>query len=309
MLANFLGKSKPINFIILLSVFICLFLLEILPLHLAQNFQLKLVFEITGLVALFLLLFFFYNFVISKNNLTFDNSYSFFIFTVLLAFFLPTIKNYNTLIITLLYILFLRKIYSLKSSKKILQKLFDGGFWLSILFILEPFTAMFGILIYAAIILHQKPVINSLIAPLVGFACPLIVYATYCFWSDKLYVFTNLFYFNTFKSLVFYSENNFYWIIILIITLSLVSIIMKSPKTLSVNNSFKKSWLLLLVNFTIALFFTLLIPNKNGSEMLFLLFPASVISANGIEMIKNNIIKDVVLSLLIICLVVFLFIL
>ncbi|SHM88325.1 DUF6427 family protein [Polaribacter sp. KT 15] len=309
MLANFLGKSKPINFIILLSVFICLFLFTTLPIYLGQDFQFKLVFEVAGLIALFLFLFFFYNFVVTKNNLTFDNSYAFFVFTVLLAFFLPLINNYKTLTIILLYILFLRKIYSLKSPKKILQKLFDSGFWLSILFILEPFTAMFTILIYAGIFVHQKPVINRLIAPLIGFACPLIIYFTYCFWQDQLYVFTNLFYFNSFKSLLLYSKNNFNWIIILIIILSVVSIIMKSPKTLSVNNSFKKSWLLLLLNFTISLFFALLIPNKNGSEMLFLLFPASVICANGIELIKNNIIKNVVLSVLILSLVVFLFLL
>ena len=131
--------------------------------------------------------------------------------------------------ILLLYILLLRKIYSLQSPKKILQKLFDSGFWLGILFILEPFSAVFVILIYAAIFLHQKPIVNNLIVPIIGFLTPLIIYCTYCFWFDKPYLFTNLFYFESYHSEFFCSESSFYWISVFITFISSLNVFHTFP--------------------------------------------------------------------------------
>ena len=309
MLANFLGKSKPINFIILLSLFIGLFLFTSFSLFYNDRFEFSFLFKITSSIAFYLIIFFFSNFIVSKNNLTLDNSYAFFIFTVLLSYFLSTITTLKILIILLLYTLLLRKIYSLKSPKKILSKLFDSGFWLGVLFILEPYSAVFVVLIYAAIFLHQKTIINNLIVPIVGLLTPLIIYFTYCFWFDKLYLFTNLFYFETFHSRVFYSENNFYWGSVFIIAISVISLFLKSPKAFSINNSFKKSWILLIVNLTIALFFALFIPKKNGMEFLFLIFPASVIIANGLESVQNNLIKNVFIIMLLATAIIFPFLL
>ena len=309
MLANFLGKSKPINFIILLSLFIGLFLFTSFSLFYNDRFEFSFLFKIASSIAFYLIVFFFSNFIVSKNNLTLDNSYAFFVFTVLLSYFLSTITTLKILIILLLYILLLRKTYSLKSPKKILQKLFDSGFWLGVLFILEPYSIVFVILIYAAIFLHQKPIINNLIVPIIGFLTPLIIYFTYCFWFDKLYLFTNLFYFESFHSGVFYSESSYYWASVFITFISVVSLFLKSPKTFSINNAFKKSWILLIINLSIALFFALFIPKKNGMELLFILFPASVIIANGLETIRNNLIKNAFIVLLLASAVVFPFLL
>ena len=292
MLANFLGKSKPINFIILLSLFTCLFLCASFSQFSAQNFNLFSLLKIAGFLGFYFSVFFFYNFIVSKNNLTFDNFYAFFIFTILLSYFLPIIISFKAMITLLLYSLFLRKIYSLKSHKKILKKLFDSGFWLGVLFLINPFTAIFSILIYSAIFLHQKAIIHNLLTPIVGFLIPGVLYCTHCLWFDQLYLFTNLFYFEIPASLSFYADTAFYWTTISVLGLSLLSLIVKSPKTLSINNSFKKSWLLLMLNLSVGVLFALLVPNKNGVELLFLAFPATIIIANGIELIASKFIKN-----------------
>ena len=292
MLANFLGKSKPINFIILLSLFTCLFLCASFSQFSAQNFNLFSLLKIAGFLGFYFSVFFFYNFIVSKNNLTFDNFYAFFIFTILLSYFLPIIISFKALITLLLYSLFLRKIYSLKSHKKILKKLFDSGFWLGVLFLINPFTAIFSILIYSAIFLHQKAIIHNLLTPIIGFLIPGILYCTHCLWFDQLYLFTNLFYFEIPASLSFYADTAFYWTTISILGLSLLSLIVKSPKTLSINNSFKKSWLLLMLNLSVGVLFALIVPNKNGVELLFLALPATIIIANGIELIASKFIKN-----------------
>ncbi|WP_439129347.1 DUF6427 family protein [Polaribacter sp.] len=292
MLANFLSKSKPINFIVLTSVFICLFLITCFSLFFMANFTPFVLLKVAGFLALFFVIFFFFNFIVTKNGLTFDNSYAFFTFIILVCYFLEAFLSFKTLLLFLVYTLFLRKVYSLRSPKKILQKLFDSGFWLSILFILEPLTAAFALVLYAAILLYQKVIINYLIAPIIGFITPLIIYFTYCFWYDKTYLFTNLFYFDSFKEVNLFAENGFYGLTIFVLLLTVIAIFLKSPKALAVNNSFKKSWLLLVINFVIALIYCLYIPEKNGAEFLFFLFPSAVIIANGIELLQKNIYKN-----------------
>ena len=309
MLANFLGKSKPINFIILLSLFIGLFIGNSFSLFNNTSFKLSLLLTTAVFLGLNLVIFFFYNFVLTKNNLTLDNFYAFFTFTILLSYFTGITSNFKALILLLLYLLFLRKIYSLKSKKNTLSKLFDSGFWLSILFLIEPLSAILGLLIYSGIFLHKKAVVHNLIAPIIGFISPLIIYFSYCFWFGKLYLFTNLFYFDTFYSFTFNSGNTYHWILVFILVLSVIAIFLKSPKAFSVNNSFRKSWTLLILNLLIALFFALFIPNKNDTEFLFLLFPAAIIIANGIESIASNFIKNILFVLLIASAVVLPFIL
>ncbi|QOD60063.1 hypothetical protein H9I45_12015 [Polaribacter haliotis] len=178
--------------------------------------------------------------------------------------------------------------------------MFDSGFWLAILFFIEPFSAMFALLIYVATYVHHKITIHTLFAPIVGFSAPLIIYYAYSLWVNEVSIFTNLFIFNQFNEISFYTENNFYWIVIAIITLTFIAYFLKTPKALSVNNSFKKNWIILTFHILISIFFVLLIPEKTGVEFLFLIFPASIIVANGIEMVKNDLIKNAVFYLMLI---------
>ncbi|QTD36629.1 hypothetical protein JL193_10795 [Polaribacter batillariae] len=179
-----------------------------------------------------------------------------------------------------------------------LQKLFDSGFWLAILFFIEPFSAMFALLIYVATYVHHKITIRTLFAPVVGFCAPLLIYYAYCLWLNEVRVFTNLFVFKQFHKISFYAENNFYWLVISILFLTTIGFILKTPKALSVNNTFKKNWLIVTFQLLISFFFVLLIPEKTGVEILFLIFPASIVVANGLEIIKSDFIKNIVFYVL-----------
>lgn len=296
MLANFLNKSKPINFIGLLIFFFVCFLFSVF----SEGFTDRNLIETTSILILFLAVFFIYNFVLSKNRLTHDNSYANFLFVLLIISFMTEIANLKTLSFTFIYLLFIRKIYSLRSSKRILEKIFDSGFWLGIFFILEPLSILLFGLIYIASYLHSKITIHTLLVPIVGFITPLIIYFSYFFWIDQTENFNKLFYFESLFDIQLYSELKYRWMIGIVFSLTTIAIFIKSIKALSVNNTFKKSWLLLIYHFIILLLFLLFFPQKNGSELIYTLFPVSVILANGIELIKRTLIKNIVLYLFLI---------
>jgi hypothetical protein len=212
--------------------------------------------------------------------------------------FISKLFEFKILILLLIHLLFLRKVYSLRSPKRVLKKLFDCGFWLGILCLLEPFSIVFYSLLLAATFLQQKITAHTLITPIIGFITPLILLFTYLFWNDTLEEFTQRFNFDIYENAFIFAEEATIWIFCVIISLTLFSIFLKSPKVLSVNNSFKKSWLLLIINTLIAVVFAFVITKKNGSEIVFLLLPSSIIIANGFEVIQSKRLKDILFSLL-----------
>lgn len=295
MLANFLNKSKPINFIVFLIFFFIGFLFFVYKAFFLNQILLNNLLKSGALLLLFLIVFFIFNFINSKNKLTFDNSYAYFFFTILIVVILPELLAYNILTLSIVYLLFLRKIYSLHSSKKVLEKLFDSGFWLGIFFILEPLSIWLFLLIYIAVYLHNKITIRTILSPIIGFITPLCIYFAYFFWFDKIEEFTQLFSFDINFDIQFYTKAKYVWLFCSIFICSVIAIFFKSFKILSVNNTFKKSWILLLFNFVIIGFFTSFITGKNGSEIIYILFPTAIILANGIELIQKRIIKNMVL--------------
>ncbi|WP_405564185.1 DUF6427 family protein [Polaribacter sp. Asnod6-C07] len=295
MLANFLNKSKPINFIVFLIFFFIGFVFSVYTAFFTNNFLFDNLLKSGAILLFFLIIFFLFNFINSKNKLTFDNSYAYFLFTGLIVMILPELIGYKTLILSVIYLLFLRKIYSLHTAKRILEKLFDSGFWLGVFFILEPLSALLFILVYVAIYVHNKITIHTLLAPIIGFLAPLLVYFAYFFWFDKIDEFTDLFNFNINFDVQFYSKIKYLWILYSTLIFAVFAIFLKSINTLSVNNKFKRSWILLIYNFFVIILFLMFLPEKNGSELIFILFPTAIILANGIELIQKNIFKNMVL--------------
>jgi hypothetical protein len=309
MLANFFGKSKPINFIVIIGLFFTYFLIATFEVVSVGDFSGSFILKTIGIGCLFLMLFFFYNFIVSKNNLTFDNSYAFLLFVLFIGFFTTYFLDVKGVILFYFHLLFLRKTYSIQSSKTLFQKLFDAGFWLGILFILEPFSLVYFVLLYASIYIYKRITLRTLLIPIIGFVCPLILYFTYLFWYDNVEEFQQYFYFFTSYNLSLYAQNLFLIPLILMGFFTITAILLKTPKALSVKNTFRKSWLLIIFNLLIASIFIILLPEKKGVELLFILFPMSIIVANGLEVILKNSIKDLVLILLLLCSFIFPFLL
>lgn len=300
MLANFLEESKPINFIIYLGLFFCFFFANLFSTFFVDTFTWIIALESIAFILLWSVIFFFYNFVVSKNNLTYSHSYAFFLFVLASLLFITKLFEFKALTLLLIHLLFLRKIYSLRSPKRVLKKLFDCGFWLGILCILEPFSIVFYSLLLASTFLQQKITAHTLITPIIGFITPLTLHFTYLFWNDATEEFTQLFYLDIRENAFIFADSATIWIFCTIILLTVFSILLKSPKVLSVNNSFRRSWLLLIINTLVAVVYAFVITEKNGSELVFLLLPTSIIIANGFEAIQNKLLKEILFYLLLV---------
>lgn len=297
MLSNFFSKSKPITYITLFILFLIYFILASLSNKLTVFFIDKSVLWYASCLLLMLLSFFFFNFIVTKNNLTFDNTYAFMFFILFLGILPITFSSPKILFINLSLLLFLRKGYSLQSSKKLIQKLFDTGLWLGINFLLEPYIAVFIIFIYVGIYSYQKLNFQTVVIPIIGWLTPVFLYFSYCFWYDKLALFYNLFYWTSSYNFSIY--NSFIFIVpLILVTIFLIpSLIFKSSLLSGVKNKFKKSWYMVLLNLILAIVVVLLVNNKTGSEWLYTFFPITIIFANGLELVNKNWVKNLIISI------------
>jgi hypothetical protein len=300
MLANFLEKSRPINFIVYLVFFISFFLMALVFNVFSEEFTWYKVFESVSYFLIFILIFTFYKILVSKNKLTFDHSYALFLFLLTIISLISKLLDFKTLLLLLIYLHFLRKVYCLRKTKKIIESVFESGFWLGILYILEPYSVLFFVIIYTSILLNKKASFRTIVIPFIGFVTPLFIYFTYLFYIDAVNEFTQLFYLDTINNIFFYANDYTIVVFGVLLTLTMAAVFLKSTEVLSVNNSFKKSWFLLIINAIVALFYTLIITEKNGSEIVFLLVPSSIIIANGFEIIEKKLIINILFSLLLV---------
>ena len=296
MLANFFGKSKPVNFIIIIVLFLMYYGISLFATDFAITQDGFIVNSGISLL-LCLVLFFLFNFILTKNKLTHDNSYAFLLFVGFLGM-MPVINlNYDALFVYIIILFSLRRVYSIKSSKSILEKLFDSGFWFGIAFLLEPSTIVFGVLIYSAIALFLKITLRTILIPIIGFVTPVFLYFTYGLFFDMKSVSELRIGDLSGLNYEFY-QTEFYSIILgAMLLLVLASIMFSAGRIFSVSNKFKRSWVLVLLNFISAIFFIGLVHEKTGVELMMVFIPASIIIANWIQFVEKKLVVNILLLL------------
>ncbi len=292
MLANFFGKSKPVNFILIIMLFLGYCMLDVFVYN-PQAFS----FELLLVLPLFLGVFFLFNFILAKNKLTYDNSFAFLLFVIGLGFLSKMIYEPKEVLVFIILFLFFRRVYSLRTLKMLYAKLFDSGFWLGILLLFFPYYLLYTVLIYAAILLFIKPTFRTVVIPIIGVITPLFLFFTYHFYMDSITVFYELFSVNFSSDFTNFSSHIYLFFFAFFGGISLLSIFLKSGKIFSVNNKFKKSWGLLLVHFVIATSMVFLCPQQEEITLFTFLIPSTIIITNWIQTVKKKFIVNLVLFL------------
>ena len=292
MLANFFGKSKPVNFILITLLFLGYCLWDVFSQ--LDNVD---ILEVLFVIPTFLVVFFLYNFIISKNKLTKDNSYAFLLFVVGLGCLSISILDNKIIGIYLLLFLFLRRVYSLRTLNTIYGKLYDSGLWLGVLFLFSPYNLMYILLLYGAIFLFLKITIRTVLIPLLGLVTPVFLYFTFLFWNDDLEVFYKLFEIDFIFDLSFLSSN-FYGLFLGVFGFfTLISILVRSGSVFSVSNKFKRIWVLLLLHFVIAILYMFMVGVKNDTVLIGVLIPSTFIITNWLQNLEKKWIVNGVLLL------------
>lgn len=296
MIANFFNKTKPVVFFIV-SLLLFLYYVVALYEYEFETFSILWLAKKIGVFFLFVVFLLIASFIIKKNSLTQNNSYAIVLIVVLLGTFYESMFE-NTIIISNILLLFvLRKIYSLKSGIKTKAKLYDAGFWVGITALVYSWSILYMILIYIALIIYQRITIKNLMVPIVGLLTPIFIYFTYCFYFDNLLQFYNCWDFSS--GLVFTSYHELKLLVPIAVVLAAIlwSIVVITPKVSVSGIHEKRTWRVVLNHLIISVIIIAFAPVKNGSEMLFMVFPVSVVITNFLQITTSENFKNLVLYL------------
>ncbi|MGV6845664.1 MAG: DUF6427 family protein [Lutibacter sp.] len=300
MIANFFKKSRPIGVLTNLIIAFVFFVVSIVNkegLHLEINFVL----QHFLLLLLLLIWLFMFSFIVSKNNLTKDNLYAMFLGVLYLGVFSNFFSSPKIILAQVFLFFGLRKIFSLKSEINTKGKLFDAALWISVASLFYAEVSFYFLLIYVAIFVFNKVNLRNLIIPVLGILIPWFLFYTYLFVINNQWSFN--FQFQTVSSNELSIFTNLSVGIPLILTgiLILIAVFKVSSKIASSNPIKKQNWLLLLSLMLLSIIVSLFSTENTSASFVYIIFPASVVVANLIELIKANWLKNILL--LIFCLV------
>ncbi|RLD28166.1 MAG: hypothetical protein DRI75_07575 [Bacteroidetes bacterium] len=241
-----------------------------------------------GLYSVVLASIFVLDFFVSKNSLTKRSSYKILLFSLFIAILPVTIQIDNVLISNLFVLLAIRRIISLRSNKDVKKKLFDAAFWIGIASLFYFWAILFFILVFAALFFYSINNFKNWIIPFIGLLTVIIIIISYSIIESNQFTDFN----NYLDAISFdFATYNVLGLIIGITILTSLGLWTLFFYIRNLKNKIKRqrpSHILIIVALLISVANVLIVPNKNGSEYIFMFAPLSIIMANYIESIKEK---------------------
>ncbi|NNC69243.1 MAG: hypothetical protein HKN90_00275, partial [Flavobacteriaceae bacterium] len=197
MIANFFSKTRPINTLAIVTLLFFIYILSTIINFdgvISASFFVK---RVTYFILLLIILFS-VNFIVRKNNLVKDNSYTLFLYVVLLGLFPFTVLDFKLAIINFILLLSYRRIYSLRTQKDVKEKLFDSAFWIGIATLIYSWSILILFLVFLAAYVFDKWTWRNALIPIVGFFTPIIIYMAYLTAMNESMIIATIFDFNLF---------------------------------------------------------------------------------------------------------------
>ena len=298
MISNFFSKSKPIHYIVVSVILLLVFVMSRLNVF-PENSSVIVFAEQIGLFLIALLSVFIFDFLVTRNGLTKKNSYNIILFVLFFAILPQTLLNPKLLFANFFILLALRRIISLRSQKEIKKKLFDASFWIAIASFFYFWSALFFILIFAALLVYIITDVKNYVIPIVGIVTVMVIAVSYFILMDKD-VFSYVV--GLFDYSVDFSALNSKRIIIgstLLLSFGLWSLFYYIKNIKSQMKSYRPSFKLVILSVILGLVIIGIAPSKNGSEFIFLFAPLSIIMTNYLEVISEKWFKETLLWIII----------
>lgn len=251
------------------------------------------------LLILLLTSFFLVNFIVKKNGLTKNSSYTILFFLLFLLIFPVVFSHSNLLFANFFLLLAMRRLISLQTLKAPKEKIFDASMWIFIASLFHFWCILFIVLVYISIIFHVSRDYRNWLLPFVAFVTTAVVFYAAALYFDKTWIDHILAQTQTHFELDYFTSHyqnaalSFYVVISLYFLFSMVFSLTNRPLILQA--SYKK----MVFGFLIGSLVFILSPDKNNAMLLFTFFPLAVMTTNNIEYSHNKMYQEIVLLLLI----------
>ncbi|WP_327019137.1 DUF6427 family protein [Croceibacter atlanticus] len=298
MLTRFFGQSKPINFLFV-AIYMMVFYIVANRLVFFGGSSFITILKEVALLLLYVVGMVILNFIAKKNDLNKVHTYKIILYACFTVLFINLLQNNSVISANIFVILALRRIISLRTNKDIKKKIFDAAFWICIASLFQFWTILFLIIVYFGILFHSNRSWKNFAIPITSVSCVAILATTYMLLTqDRFFLFSDWFQFSNFD---FTKLNTITILLPISVVLAMVVWVsgsyLKAIQNASISQ--KPSMYLILMTLFVSMAIAIFSPFKNGSELLFMFAPLSVMTAKYFEREKEFWFKEVLLWLLI----------
>lgn len=300
MITSFFKKSTPLNFFFVVFFMLVFFFIyqfqDLGGLNSIGSFLNKL-----GTLFIIFASLLITNFVIKRNGLSKDSSYTILFFLLLLLFFPGLFNNYNLIISNFFILLAMRRLVSLQSQKATKEKIFDASLWILVASLFHFWSILFLLMVFISIIMHVSNDYRNWFLPIISLLAVGII-----FLLSSLFFDIDMFeYFNRSSKInlkIDYFLNNYqnaaFSIYATIALFFLISMLMSySSKPLILHASFKK----IIFSFLIGVLVYMISPEKSNDLLIYTIAPLSMMATTHIELPQLKLKQELVFGVLIVC--------
>ncbi|MDA9760502.1 DUF6427 family protein [Flavobacteriaceae bacterium] len=297
MITSFFRTSKPLHYLIFLVLFFAIFVFQSFYNHNINQSPIS-YFTLFGVFFLFLVTFFVYVFIITKNDLTQKNSFA----ALYLCLFIGIIPQFFLTPIVMLSNLFvllgLRRIFSLKKNLNTKKKLFDAGFWIALATIFYPWAILYFVPLFVAILMITSDYFKNTFAVFFGALSVSLTAFLYIFFLNKDFdIWLKLMPQINLDLSIYYDLITFFPLAILL-TSSLWGISSLFNRMVFKTSKSRFVYFILLFALVIGLIIPLVSENKSMADFIFLVFPLAIVMANNTEQTHSQWLPSVFILLL-----------
>ena len=294
MISSIFGKTKPVNYVILLSfLFLLYWFVHLILVEQAYSLP-ELVYH--GFV-LSILMFSIYvvNFIVKRNQVTAAHSYTILFYTILIATFYRVVLDDNVIFCSFFVLLATRRVLSLRSLKDIKQKIFDASLWILVSSLFYDWAVLFLLMVFLAIYSYEPKNIRNWLVPLVAFGAFSLVGLSIVYLLDRTEFITSHYRFEVDPRFNFFA----YWInntkFIIYMVAIVISGILASVNLGKLGQGKLITMRLLAFSLLIGLLITIVNTEDNVYPILLTFFPGAVLLSQYIEVLKREKLRDALL--------------
>ncbi|MFM2229051.1 MAG: hypothetical protein RL607_309 [Bacteroidota bacterium] len=300
MFTTIFKKSTPINYsLIVLSTLVFYFLYQF-HVGLAIPGWMGIAEKVGVLVLIFASLFL-ANFIVKKNALTKDSSYTIYFYLVFMLFFPKIWGDLRLLLANFFVLLALRRLVSLQTLKAPKEKIFDACLWIFIASLFQFWALLFVILVYISIVFHVSRDFRNWLIPFVAFFIVGMIFAAYSLGIAPGSL-SNYLQQETINYSLDYFQNPmeniaFSMFVVAVLFFLFPSAFTLTNKPLNLQASYKK---ILLATVFGGILFAISTP-KSNELLIFMIFPVAVMATNMIEYMQSKLQQELILFVALCC--------
>ena len=294
MISSIFGRTKPINYIILL-VFLFFFYWFVHFFLFQKSYSPEQILGQTAILGFLSFSIFVVNFITLRNKITGGNSLAILFYTLLIVLFPEVLTDSNAILCSFFLLLAIRRILSFRSLKNIKLKIFDATFWILIASLFYDWAILYLIMVVIAIYFYDPKNIRNWLVPFAAIIAMFLIMLAVLVLSNNMDFLWNHYFFNfKFNAVYFYDWSNSTLLFLYVFTVLLCGFL-AFLKLGNVGVGKLVTMRLILVLFLIGLLVKVLKSSPDTHPILITFFPAVVFITTYVQSIKKDSIREIVL--------------